>query len=90
MLKAIIRIEKPIRAVLQFQNWDESVRQYLTPTEEDWTIVKQVVIFFDIFRRPTVQSQADKYPTLYNVIPDYLHILRQLEVWKLQDDKPFL
>ena len=45
---------------------------------------------FDIFRRPTVQSQADQYPTLHNTIPNYLHMLRQLNVWQLQIEKPFL
>jgi hypothetical protein len=49
-----------------------------------------MAIFFDIFRRPTVQSQADKYPTLYNVIPNYLYMTRQLNVWQLQDDKKVL
>jgi hypothetical protein len=42
--------------------------------------------FFDLFRKPTIASQAEKYETLQNTIPDYLHILRQLNVWKAQDD----
>jgi len=49
-----------------------------------------MAVFFDIFRRPIVQSQAEKYPTLHNVIPNYLHMLRQLNVWQIQDDQPSL
>ena len=49
-----------------------------------------MAIFFDIFRRPTVQAQAELYPTLHNVIPNYLYMLRQLNVQKAQDEKPFL
>jgi transposase len=49
-----------------------------------------MVIFFDIFRRPTVQAQAKLYPTLHNVLPNYLYMLRQLNVHKAQDDKPSL
>jgi hypothetical protein len=29
-----------------------------------------MAVFFDIFRRPTIQSQAEQYPTLHNVIPN--------------------
>lgn len=90
MLTTALKMEKPIRAVLLNQEWDPSVRANLTPTDEDWALLKEMSVFFDIFRRPTVQSQADKYPTLHNTIPDYLHILRQLNVWQLQNQQPSL
>jgi len=80
-------MEKAIRAVLLNQEWDQSVRNKLTPIEEDW---KEIAIFFDIFRRPTIQAQAEFYPTLHNVIPNYLYMLRQLNIHKAQDDKPSL
>jgi hypothetical protein len=90
MIKAMLRIEKAIRVVLIAQYWDESVRDNLTPTDEDWECLKEMAVFFDIFRRPTIQSQAEQYPTLHNVIPNYLYIIRQLNVWQLQDDKKVL
>jgi hypothetical protein len=90
MIKAMLRMEKAIRAVLTAQHWDESVRDNLTPTDEDWECLKEMAVFFDIFRRPTIQSQAEQYPTLHNVITNYLHMIRQLNVWQLQDDKKVL
>jgi hypothetical protein len=80
MLSAGLHIKKAIKAVLTAQTWDKSVKENLTPTEEDWNTLKEMAVFFNIFRRPTVQSQADEYPTLHNTIPNYLHILRQLNV----------
>jgi hypothetical protein len=90
LLKAAIKMERPIRAVLYSQTWDDSVHQNLTPTDTDWALFRELAIFFNIFRRPTVQSQAERYPTLHNTIPNYLHMIRMLNVWQLQDDKPFL
>lgn len=90
MIKAMLRMERAIRTVLREQQWDESVRENLTLTDADWECLKEMAVFFDIFRRPTVQSQAEQYPTLHNVIPNYLHMIRQLNVWQLQDDKRVL
>jgi hypothetical protein len=60
------------------------------PSDDNWKYIKEIAIFFNIFRRPTVQAQAELYPTLHNVIPNYLHMLRQLNIYKEQDDKPSL
>ncbi|KAF8851610.1 hypothetical protein BDZ45DRAFT_766151 [Acephala macrosclerotiorum] len=87
---ALIKIKKLLRTVLQFQEWNAFVREHLTPTNKDWTMLKQIAIFFNIFRRPTIQTQTEKYPTLHNTILDYLHMLRQLRIFQAQDDKPFL
>jgi hypothetical protein len=35
IIKAILQMEKVIRAVLTVQHWDESIRDNLTPTDED-------------------------------------------------------
>jgi hypothetical protein len=43
--------------------------------------------FFDIFRKPTIKSQADHYPICHNVIPDYLYMMGQLNVWQMQNQK---
>ena len=53
-------------------------------------MLKEVKVFFDLFAKPTVQQQAEKYPTLHNAIPIYLHLIRQMEVWESDDSKPFL
>jgi hypothetical protein len=90
MLKAVLHLEKPIQRVLLNQDWDESVRTNLTLTDTDWACLKEIAVFFDIFRRPTVQSQAEQYPTLHNAIPNYLHMIRQLNVWQNQNQQPIL
>ena len=90
MLGAALRMEKAIRAVLYNQEWDSSVRSKLTPTDDDWATLKEMSVFFDIFRKPTIKSQADHYPTLHNVIPDYLYMMHQLNNWQLQTERPIL
>jgi hAT family C-terminal dimerisation region len=89
-LKAILHLEGAIRRVLRDQKWDDSVRENLTPTEEDWAQLKEMERFFNLFRKPTIASQADKYETLHNTIPDYVHILRHLNIWKEQAEAPTL
>jgi len=49
-----------------------------------------MAIFFNIFRKPTIEAQAEDYPTLHNAISNYLYILRQLKVWEAQDNTPVL
>jgi hypothetical protein len=66
------------------------VKANLTPTNSDWDTLKEMAVFFNIFRRPTIQSQANEYPTLHNAIPNYLHIQRQLNIWQAQDAQPIL
>ena len=56
MLAIRLDLEKAIRAVLQYQEWDASVRAKLTPTDEDWDILKEMREFFDIFSKPTIKS----------------------------------
>jgi hypothetical protein len=78
-------MEPAIRAVLSIQEWDKSVKANLTPTNSDWDMLKEMAVFFNIFRRLTIQSQANEYPTLHNTIPNYLHIQRQFNIWQAQD-----
>lgn len=90
MLKAILRMEPAIRMVLAAQTWDPSVREHLTPTDDDWAELKEVAVFFSLFNTPTIQSQADKYPTLHNVTANFLHLIRQCAVWMADPTKQFL
>jgi hypothetical protein len=90
LLQTGLHLERALRAVLLNQTWDESVREKLSLDNKDWATLREIALFFDLFRKPTVQAQADKYPTLHNVIPNYLHILRQLRVWKLQHQQKIL
>lgn len=90
MVSAGLQMELPLDHVLRGQKWDQSVRDNLTLDRDDWNTLRQMAIFFNIFTQPTIASQADQYPTLHNAIPDYLLILRQLNVFQLQVEEPIL
>ena len=77
-------MEKAIRAVLAQQDWDKSVKAHLTPTDSDWSTLKEMSTFFKVFYKPTVKSQAELYGTLHNIIPNYIHMIRQINVWQNQ------
>jgi hypothetical protein len=81
----MLAMERPIRSVLRDQHWDKSVQEKLTLTDDDWAQLNQMERVFNLFRKPIIASQAEKYETLHNTIPDYLHMLRQLNIWKIQD-----
>ena len=80
LLQTGLHLEPALRAVLRHQTWDPSVKANLTLDNSDWLTLKEMAIFFDLFSKLIVQSQADKYPTLHNVIPNYLYIIRQLNI----------
>jgi hypothetical protein len=54
LLKAIIRMEKFLHSVLMNQDWNSLVRRNLTSSEKDWALLKEIAVFFDVFRRPTI------------------------------------
>jgi hypothetical protein len=51
MLSARLYIKKAIKAILTAQTWDKSVKENLTLIKEDKNILKEIVVFFNIFRR---------------------------------------
>ena len=51
MLDARLHIKKAIIAVLTTQTWDKSVKQNLILIKEDWNILKEIVVFFNIFKK---------------------------------------
>jgi hypothetical protein len=80
MLGIFLSMKPAIQAVMATQQWDMSVKQYLTLTDEDWVILEQLHVFFKIFVLPTSKSQADKYPTLHETILSFISIIGQLRV----------
>jgi hypothetical protein len=57
---------------------DDFVCEKLIPTDQDWAIIKELKEFYDVFRKPTVQAQADSYPTLHRTIPQIVILRRKL------------
>ena len=90
MLMIFLHLKKAINSVLAIQEWDASVREHLTPNQDDWQVLEEMKVFFELFRRPTTKSQADNYPTLHNTIPDYLFLMRRMKVYSSDPTKPTL
>jgi hypothetical protein len=90
MLKIFLSMKPAIQAVMATQQWDASVKQYLSLTDEDWDILEQLCTFFKIFVLPTTRSQADLYPTLHQTIPSFIGIIGQLKVFQLDQQLPIL
>jgi hypothetical protein len=67
MLDLWLRFEEQIQQVLVIHRAeiDQFTLDNLILTSEERTTLKEVKEFFSIFRKPTVQAQADEYPTLY-------------------------
>jgi hypothetical protein len=90
MLEIFLSMKPAIQAVIATQQWDMSVKQHLTLTDEDWVILEQLHVFFKIFVLPTSKSQADKYPTLHETIPSFISIIGQLRAFQLDWQMPIL
>ena len=80
MLKVWLKLEKAIKAVCVVHSWemDDFVCEKLIPTDQDQAIIKELKEFYDVFRKPIVQAQADSYPTLYRTIPQIVILRRKL------------
>ena len=68
-------IKKAIRAILTIQSWDKLRKENLMLIEDNQSTLKEIIVFFNIFRKPIIKSQVNKYFTLYNAIPNYFYIL---------------
>jgi hypothetical protein len=47
--------------VLKDQQWDKSVRENLTSTDDDWEQLREMERFFNLFYKPTIYST--RYPS---------------------------
>jgi hypothetical protein len=56
LLKAALQLEGAIRRVLKDQQRDKSVRENLTPTDDDWEQLREMERFFNLFYKPTIAS----------------------------------
>ena len=56
ILVARLYIKKAIKAILTIQTWDKLIKENLTLIKEDWDSLKEMAIFFNIFKKPIIQS----------------------------------
>ena len=55
ILVARLYIKKAIKAILTIQTWDKLIKENLTLIKEDWDSLKEMAIFFNIFKKPIIQ-----------------------------------
>lgn len=78
MISLFLDLKKPIQSVLATQTFDRSLKA-LNLDDKDWGVLTDISSFFEGFAKPTVRSQADQYPTLQRIVPQFIAILRQLK-----------
>ena len=90
MLDIFLLLEKAIKAVLLLHRHEieKFVVDKLLLEEEDQEIIRQAKDFYALFRKPTIEAQADVYPTLYRTIPQLILLRRKLTAIVADDLKP--
>ena len=83
MLSKALKLQGPITALCASQRFDLAVKE-IELSASDWTHLHDLVGFFQIFVRPSTQLQAEEYPTLNKVIPQYVRMINKLKVQRTQ------
>jgi hypothetical protein len=78
MLEKFYIMKDPIIAVMDTQSFDQSLDQFKLGVDE-WLVCKELLDYFTIFSRTSIEMQADAYPTLNRVIPQYFTLIKCLQ-----------
>lgn len=79
MLYNFLILYKPINIVIQNSNNKAFRDKKLIISEEEITYLKNTLLILKVFVKATNKLQADKYPTIYYIIPLIYNIYTQLE-----------
>ena len=79
MLKMFYGMMDAIKAVLATQKFDRSLDS-VALTSQDWVIAQELLLFFGIFTKTTTLMQADNYPTINRILPEYYRLIKDLEL----------
>ncbi|TEY36874.1 hypothetical protein BOTCAL_0540g00020 [Botryotinia calthae] len=90
LVSEALRQQAPITAVLATQSWDKSIKENLFLTDNDWSVLIELKKFFACFQLPTTKAQADCYPTLQNMIPKYILLVRKMSKMAKNNNHPTL
>ena len=78
MLEKFFSMKDPINAVMATQSFDQSLDQFKLGIDE-WLVCKELLDYFTIFSRTSIEMQADAYPTLNKVVPQYFTLTKRLQ-----------
>ncbi len=79
MLNNFLIIYKPINIVMQNSNNKAFKDKRLLITEEEIIYLKNTLLILKVFVKATNKLQANKYPTIYYIVPMLYTIYIQLE-----------
>jgi hypothetical protein len=84
MLKEFLNLWPAIKSVINLS--DSKVfkknKESLILKDTDITFLRQCLKIFSIFIKATTKLQAEKYPTIYYLIPEVYNIYNRLEIIK--------
>ena len=83
MLKNFLHICEPIKAVINSSESKAFKNQELLLTNIEITFLNNILKIISIFVKTTTKLQAEKYPTIYYIIPEVYKIHNRLEKFKL-------
>jgi hypothetical protein len=79
MLKHFLHIYDPIRVVINSFKAKAFKNKGLVLTKIELLYLKNLLNIISIFVKATTKLQADKYPTIYYIIPEVYKIYSKLE-----------
>jgi hypothetical protein len=84
MLRNFLHLWPAIRAVLLSSNTKafKKNRNALLLSEADIVFLTKCLRIFEVFVKATTKLQADKYPTIYYLLPEVYNIYNELEIIK--------
>jgi hypothetical protein len=81
MLKNFLHLYEPIKATINSSN--STINNSLLLTEIEITWLENVLAILAIFVKATTKLQAEKYPTIYYIIPEVFLIYTKLKNFKV-------
>ena len=82
MLKNFLYIWEAIKAVINSSNSKAFRNKSLILTDIELQWLKNLLLVLNIFVKATTKLQAEKYPTIYYIIPKVYIIYNKLENFK--------
>jgi hypothetical protein len=79
MLNNFLNLYKPINIVIQNSNNKAFKDKKLLISDEELIYLKNTLLILKIFVKATNKLQADKYPTIYYILPLLYSIYIQLD-----------
>ena len=71
MISLFLDLKKPIQSVLATRTFDRSLKA-LNLDDKDWGVLTDILLYFEALAKPTVRSEADQYPTLHRIVPQFI------------------